>query len=180
MVGLDNDCCMSYNTLTPNNSSDIMMLININYQVAVRNNKQSGSHGGFCNYVGTCHFLFYSHLWLLEQPNLLNRVVPMLSKATVRQSSQAVFSSDACASSTSAATSKIQLRWPQLNNPRRLRRHKYLSRKLMNRGFEFFRKHLLLDVRKKELLTPEAEKDSNTSDVQTAPMEVCFVQEEKG
>ncbi len=106
--GLENDCFMSYNTLTPNDFSDIIMYINFHYQVAYRNNTQSGSHGDFCNYhVGTRHFLFYYHLWLSERRHLLNlAVVPMLSEAAMRQSSQATSSSDASSSSTCAAKSK--------------------------------------------------------------------------
>ena len=57
--------------LTMNDFEAILEYINHHYRIAHRRNKQSGSHSDFENFVGTRYYLFYYHLWLNEDPNLL-------------------------------------------------------------------------------------------------------------
>jgi hypothetical protein len=189
---------MSYNILTPYNFSDIVMCINFHFQVAYRNNKQSDSHGDFCNYVGTRHFLFYDHLWLSEQPHLLNHAVPMLPVAAMRQSSQATSSSDASVSSTFAAKSKkardAKRKSAQMAATEQskkiaealvsLEKTNEQRVRILQETSAPCRKKKLLEVytdyknrlkfAREELLTAEAENNSDTSDVQKARMEVAL------
>jgi hypothetical protein len=84
-VGIESDICKTSDILTAQDFADAMACINFQYQVAYRNNKQSGNHDDFCNFVGSRHFLLYYHLWLSEAPHLLNLAVSLLPIDTMRQ-----------------------------------------------------------------------------------------------
>ena len=88
IVGIDSDICQTYDVLTAQDFADAMAYINFHYQVAYRNNKRSGNHDDFCNFVGSRHFLLYYHLWLCEAPHLLNFAVPLLPIDIMRQTTR--------------------------------------------------------------------------------------------
>ena len=85
LVGIDTEFCKTYDKITAEDFSDAIAYINFHYQAAYRNNKQSGNHDDFCNFVGSRHFLLYYHLWLSEAPHLLNLAVPLLPTNVMRQ-----------------------------------------------------------------------------------------------
>jgi hypothetical protein len=60
-----------------------MGYINYHYQIAYRNNKKSGSHDDFVNFVGSRPYIYYNHLWLCQVPHLLNFAVPLLPKCQI-------------------------------------------------------------------------------------------------
>ena len=80
------DFASEFDVLTSKDFSDVMGYLNFHYQVAHRKNKSSGSHDDFANFVGTCPYLLYYHLWLYQVPCLQNLAVPTLPPNVMRDS----------------------------------------------------------------------------------------------
>ena len=85
-AGVSIDVASEFDVLTSKDFSDVMGYLNFHYQVAHRKNKSSGSHGDFANFVGTCPYLLYYHLWLDQVPCLQNLAVPTLPSNVMRDS----------------------------------------------------------------------------------------------
>ena len=92
-MGIDNCYPKTYDTLSSVEFSMAMGYINYHYQIAYRNNKKSGSHDDFVNFVGSRPYIYYYHLWLCQVPHLLNFAVPLLPKSSFRESTDSAKSS---------------------------------------------------------------------------------------
>ena len=93
--------------------SIFMVYINHHYQVAYRNNKKSGSHDDFVNFVGSGGpFIYYYHLWLCQVPHLLNFAVPLLPSYAFHESTETDFreSIDTAPTSASKSSSNFSVR----------------------------------------------------------------------
>jgi hypothetical protein len=85
-AGVSIDVASEFDVLTSKDFSDVMGYLNFHYQVAHRKNKSSGSHDDFANFVGTCPYLLYYHLWFDQVPCLQSLAVPTLPPNVMRDS----------------------------------------------------------------------------------------------
>jgi hypothetical protein len=85
-AGVYIDFASEFDVLTSKDISDVLGYLNFHYQVAHRKDKSSGNHDDFANFVGTCPYLLYYHLWLDQVPCLQNLAVPTLLSNLMRDS----------------------------------------------------------------------------------------------
>ena len=85
-AGVSVDVASEFDVLPSKAFSDIMGYLNLHYQVAHRKNKSTESHDYFANFVGTCPYLLYYHLWLDQFPCCHNLAVPTLPYNVMRDS----------------------------------------------------------------------------------------------
>ena len=84
--GIDADRASEFDVLTSEELKQVLDHVVYWYNVSLRNNRASGNHADFHQFVGCRPFVYYYHLWLLEIPHLSFLAVPTLDETVFRLS----------------------------------------------------------------------------------------------
>ena len=82
--GIAENHASNFDVLTSRELKQVLDYIVHWYNVSLRNNRSSGNHADFHQFVGCRPFVYYYHLWLMEIPHLSFLAVPVLD-VTVRR-----------------------------------------------------------------------------------------------
>ena len=84
--GIGEDHASNFDVLTSEELKQVLDHVVYWYNISLRNNKASGNHADFHQFVGCRPFVYYYHLWLLEIPHLSFLAVPALDETVFRSS----------------------------------------------------------------------------------------------
>lgn len=84
--GIDEDHASKFDVLTSEELKQVLDHVVYWYNISLRNNRASGNHADFHQFVGCRPFVYYYHLWLVEIPHLSYLAVPTLDKTVFRLS----------------------------------------------------------------------------------------------
>jgi hypothetical protein len=101
--GIREDQASSFDTLTSIELKQVLEYIVHWYNVSLRNNRASGNHADFHQYVGCRPYVYYYHRWLEEIPHLSFLAVPSLDDNVFQLSME---QNDEEPSSTTSASSE--------------------------------------------------------------------------
>ena len=86
--GIRENYSSTFDILTSKELKQVLDYIVHWYNVSLRNNKTSGNHADFHQFVGCRPFVYYYHLWLMEIPHLSFLAVPVLDLTVRRVSTE--------------------------------------------------------------------------------------------
>jgi hypothetical protein len=86
--GITENHSSTFDVLTSKELKQVLDYIVHWYNVSLRNNKTSGNHADFHQFVGCRPFVYYYHLWLMEIPHLSFLAVPVLDLTVRRVSTE--------------------------------------------------------------------------------------------
>jgi len=117
--GIAEDHASNFDVLTSRELKQVLDYIVHWYNISLRNNRSSGNHADFHQFVGCRPFVYYYHLWLIEIPHLSFLAVPILDVTVRRVSTEREDDNEARSNTTTVSESLSAMRSRAGRQPKR-------------------------------------------------------------